>query len=106
MRFNKENGMKALLTIEKPETLAMLQRDAHALERALQEAGLEIGGDSLSFDLAGEGYDFSHNGQHDGQGSYGKGGDQGADEELVLLETTLDWYVDPETGHTHYSILA
>ncbi|MEM7679772.1 MAG: flagellar hook-length control protein FliK [Pseudomonadota bacterium] len=106
MRFNKEKGMKALLTIEKPETWAMLQRDAHALERALQDAGIELSGDALSFDLAGEGYDFNHNGQHDSHGPHGKSPNGEDEGELIALETTLDWYVDPETGHTHYSILA
>lgn len=106
MRFNKENSVKAILTVEKPETLAMFQRDAHALERALQDAGLELGGDALSFDLAGEGYDFNHNGKHDGQGPHGRGGVENADEKIITLETTMDWYVDPETGHTRYDIYA
>ena len=107
MRFAKDKGVKTIMTIEKPETLGMLQRDVHALERALQDAGLEIGSDSLSFDLAGEGYDFNHNGGHDDQGPRGKAADAG-DEVIqdLIIETTMDWHVDPETGHTHYDLWA
>lgn len=38
---------------ERPETLALLQRDGRDLERALSEAGLGDGSPSLSFSLGG-----------------------------------------------------
>ena len=28
------------------------------------------------------------------------------DEEIEIIETTMNWNVDPETGHVHYNILA
>lgn len=104
MSFEKNSKIKAVLTVEKPETHAMLQRDSSVLERALQDAGLDSEG-GLSFELAKEGYTF---GRDDGQG--GSGGEHGrraaseADEEMI--QTTLNWAVDPETGHMHYNILA
>ncbi|MCO5130105.1 MAG: flagellar hook-length control protein FliK [Xanthobacteraceae bacterium] len=39
------------LTVEKPETLAMLRQDAPQLQRALEDAGLKTGQDSLQFSL-------------------------------------------------------
>lgn len=105
MKFGKDKTVKALLTVEKPETYAMLQRDAHTLERALQDAGLDVGGDGISMELAQDGYEFSHDGRHDGSGSSGHGKQSSEDETQIPLETTLDWHIDPETGHTHYSIL-
>lgn len=44
---------RATLSIDQPETLDLLQRDARGLERALQNAGLKTDSNSLSFDLRG-----------------------------------------------------
>ena len=49
----------------------MLQRDARLLQRALNEAGLEADGGSLSFDLRGEG----------DQGGYAESDGRGDDED-------------------------
>ncbi len=51
LNFAADGSMKAHLIAEKPETLAMLKRDAHFLEKTLQDAGLSTDKDSLSFDL-------------------------------------------------------
>jgi hypothetical protein len=93
------------MLIEKPETFLMLQRDAQLLERALQDAGLETAGDSLNFELAQDGHEFSHNGGHQGEGSQGQGGG-GSGEPEELIQTSMNWYVDPETGLQRYDILA
>jgi hypothetical protein len=45
---------QAVLAVEKPQTLDLLLRDAPTLERALKDAGLELGSD-LSFSLKEEG---------------------------------------------------
>lgn len=109
MEFNKEsNTMKALLVAEKPETFLMLQRDAHILERALQNAGIDTDG-GLSFELAQDGNMLDHD-QHDtggksGGGHNGNGGDSDGDNAIEIIETTMDWYVDPDTGLTRYDAL-
>lgn len=104
LTFAKDKSMKAHVIAEKPETYMMLQRDASTLERALDASGLEGGG--LSFELAEQGFDFNGNnnrgGGHD-QGGTGAGGQADAPE---IIETTLTWRVDPETGHTRYDIYA
>lgn len=51
MKFNKDGKISARLIAERPETLALLQRDAMHLERVLQQTGLEIDENALSFDL-------------------------------------------------------
>ena len=104
MSFGKDKAVKAVMIAEKPETMAMLQRDAHVLERALTSTGFEADG-ALSFQLAQEGYDFNHNGRHDGHGGHG-GGKDSADGETQLIETTMTWFVDPETGHMRYNFVA
>jgi flagellar hook-length control protein FliK len=107
LEFGTEKTVKANLIVEKPETLLLLQRDAGSLEKALQDAGLETSGESLNYEMASEGYDFNSNRDGNAQnGGTGSGADGDADEELDLIETTMTWDVDPETGHVHYSILA
>ena len=51
MKFDKDGGLKTHLLVDKPETLAMLQRDASHLERVLQQAGFDPDKSNLSFDL-------------------------------------------------------
>ena len=106
MTFAKDKTMKAVVIAEKPETYMMLQRDAQVLERALQDAGLDADS-GLSFELAQDGSFFDDHNQRGGghnQGGTGRGGD--GSEELELIESTMTWRVDPETGHTRYNILA
>lgn len=43
--------VKVVMGVERADTLHMLQRDAHAIERMLQDAGLKTDGNSLSFNL-------------------------------------------------------
>ncbi len=57
--------VNATVTVERPETLELLQRDARALERALADAGLKTDHESLSFNLKGQGRD--HRAHADGR---------------------------------------
>jgi len=109
MEFLDDAKVKASLVVEKPETLLMLQRDAQALEKALQNAGLETDSNSLSFEMASDEHAFNSN--KDGQGNegerYGANNGNGEDgEDDLLIQTNMTWDVDPETGHVHYNILA
>ncbi len=108
LEFGKEKSVKAHLIVEKPETLLMLQRDTSALERALQNAGLETDSGSLNYQMADDSgasnpdsNDRNHNGQASGSGSE----NLDASEE-DLIETTLTWDVDAETGHVRYNLIA
>ncbi len=49
--IDKAGQVHARLTVEKSETLDLMQRDQRALERALQQAGLDSGKTSLEFSL-------------------------------------------------------
>ncbi len=55
LEVGKDNSVRAVLAAERTETLAELQRSARELERALTEAGLDVGEDALSFSLSDEG---------------------------------------------------
>ena len=108
MTFSKDKTVKAVVTAEKPETFMMLQRDAQLLERALQDAGLDADG-GLSFELAEHGFDFDQHNQRGGghdDGNLGARGDGEAEGDMEIIESTMTWNVDPETGHTRYEIWA
>ncbi len=51
MEINDKGEIKAHLRVERPETLAMLQRDSSALNRSLEQAGFKPSSDSLQFSL-------------------------------------------------------
>jgi hypothetical protein len=105
MSFTKDKPVKAVILVEKPETWAMLQRDAQILERSLQSAGIETDGGSLSFELASGENAFEQNGRHDGQPGKGGGNNAAGNDDLEIIETTMNWYVDPATGVQRYNLL-
>lgn len=106
MSLNKDNAAKVVLTIEKPETYHLLQRDAHLLERALQDSGLSADGSGLEFSLADDGYSFGRDGgDSGGHGSHGSGDSSGEREDVVTIASPDGWAVDPETGQVRYNAL-
>jgi hypothetical protein len=52
--FGADGRVQASIMAERPETLEMLQKDYRALERALNDAGLQTDAGSLSFNLKGQ----------------------------------------------------
>ncbi|MEN0653728.1 MULTISPECIES: flagellar hook-length control protein FliK [Hyphobacterium] len=54
---SNDNRVHAVLSAERPETLADLQRSARELERALAEAGLDLSDNGLQFELSQGGDD-------------------------------------------------
>lgn len=63
--FTEDGRVTAAITVERPETLDLLQRDSRALERSLNDTGLQLESDGLSFSLKqeqnqqGQGFDTS-----------------------------------------------
>ena len=55
MEVSDEGHVRAVLAVDKPETLDLMQRDLRALEKALQAAGLKTDSGSLSFNLRDDG---------------------------------------------------
>ena len=51
LEVRSDGRVMAVVAADKQETLEMLQRDSRSLEKALQDAGLRTGSDSLSFSL-------------------------------------------------------
>ncbi len=67
LKVRNDGTIKAIVTIDRPETFDLMQRDARGLERALQDAGLKTDSGSLSFNLRG-GDQQAPNGGQRGQG--------------------------------------
>lgn len=55
LEIGPDNRLIAVIAADRPETLDLMQRDARALERALNDAGLKTDSGSLSFNLRGDG---------------------------------------------------
>lgn len=51
LKFHRDGSVQAHLAADRPETLALLQKDAAHLERILQQAGFDTRDGALSFDL-------------------------------------------------------
>lgn len=51
LEIDEEKNVRAAVSVERPATLDLLQRDVKALERALQDAGLKMDQGDLSFSL-------------------------------------------------------
>lgn len=51
MTFQSDGKIQAVLMVENDKTLSLMQKDQAALEKALQNAGFDTNGDSLSFSL-------------------------------------------------------
>lgn len=66
IEVRKDGSMKAVLSVEKPETLEWLKRDAQHLERALQEVGVKTDSGSLNFALREQ--------RQDGSGGFARSG--------------------------------
>ena len=70
--FQADGGVRAVVSVERPETFDLLQRDARSLERALHDAGFKSGQTDLSFEMqtGGQGQNFADDGTGNGaQGS-------------------------------------
>jgi Flagellar hook-length control protein FliK len=52
MEVNDKGEIKAKLSVERVETLQMLQRDSSSLQRSLEQAGFKTSSDSLQFSLS------------------------------------------------------
>ena len=82
MEVRKDGHVVAHMTVDRPETLDLLQRDARALQQALNNAGLQADSDSLNFSLR----DQNDNG---GERDFAGGGNSAAASGEADAETPL-----------------
>lgn len=104
MSIDKDSKARIVLTAEKPETFMMLQRDSDVLQRALDESGLDVNGE-IDFELASEQHDFNREQEQGRQAKSSSGLSDDGENDLDVIETVMDWHVDPHSGHMRYNIL-
>ncbi|MDB5548549.1 MAG: flagellar hook-length control protein, partial [Tardiphaga sp.] len=80
---DRNGNVTSHLTVEKPETLAMLRQDAPQLQRALNDAGLQTSDKGLQFSLS----DQSLTGQNNQNGARDSGGRPS--QRLIVAEDEL-----------------
>ncbi len=57
LKIGADGIVRAMVQVDRPETLDLMQRDVRGLERALQDAGLKTDSGSLNFNLRDRGED-------------------------------------------------
>ncbi len=114
MQYDAGEPLKVHIVLEKADTMAMFLRDSHALQSALDQAGLKTDSASLSFELSQDGSAFQQalGGGQNQSGSSSSGerwtasSNQNIDlTQLPLIETAMGLSTDPETGLTRYNLL-
>jgi len=92
--FDKSGTVNARLTVERPETLDLMQRDQRALQQALQQAGLDGTKTNLEFSLRQNPF-AQQGGAGDGRGdqsAFSGRGDGFAGGEDAAAETAATTY--------------
>lgn len=77
LEIGDDNRLRAHLTVERADTFDLVQRDARALERALQAAGMKLEDGALQFSLRDQGFARGHR----SDGASGFAGEAGGTEE-------------------------
>ena len=90
-----DGRVHAVIAADKPETLDLLQRDARALERALNDAGLRADSGSLSFNLRGQNQHFGDMPGNPGSaGRWGAAADRTPDMDLLNTTSRIGAYLN------------
>lgn len=93
MEISKDGMVRAVVSVDRQDTLELLQRDAKGLEKALQDAGLQTDGESLEFDLRGDG------GQYAGDADEDTGGMKSASDGTTPATDDGDAVANDEQGN-------
>ncbi|HTJ56283.1 MAG TPA: flagellar hook-length control protein FliK [Devosiaceae bacterium] len=83
LAFDSSGAVSAKLTVERPETLALLQRDAGALGQALTQAGLDGSKTSLQFSLSQNPFAGQNGGNGNGRANSGSQA-QASEDDLTI----------------------
>ncbi|EME71152.1 flagellar hook-length control protein [Paramagnetospirillum caucaseum] len=86
LEVSADGRVSATVTADKPETLAMLQKDAKGLEKALEDSGLKPDGTATTFSLkGGEQQQNADRGNNNARSRRGRnrGGDGGEEAQLA-----------------------
>ncbi len=102
MHVSSDGKVSAHIVVEKPETLVALNRDAPALERALNTAGLSADKNALNFSLSGGSHGFT-NGDDSGNAVFEENTGLMAGDEIEPMESRVEirGYISPSGVDIH-----
>jgi flagellar hook-length control protein FliK len=104
MDFLDSGKVKTVIMVDKPETLAMLQKDMNTLIKAMQDAGFEnMSQNDLSFSLSQD--NAGDHANNKGDNGRGHSSSDMMDGDLHILESEMSIIIDPETGQKHVNML-
>lgn len=108
--IEKTGQLKAIITAERPEALAMLQRDMHVLLKSMQDAGFEsMTQQDLSFSLSQNNDNMAGDSHKNRGDSFGAGnvrnGEDLAEADLLTVQGEMTMIVDPLTGQRHINMM-
>lgn len=99
LEFTEDKKVHGTITADKAATLQLLQKDADALQKVLQDAGLQADAGCLDFSLRGDGQDGSSARRDASAGSRPDrfdGGDSFEGESIVATDEIEQYYITPE----------
>lgn len=93
LEIAQDGRLQANISVEKAQTLELLQRDQRSLENALNSAGVKADSGSLNFSLHSDGQPFA--GENSGQGAFNRRGrgsgavdpDEQAEQDAAIIHT-------------------
>lgn len=93
LEIAQDGRLQANISVEKAQTLELLQRDQRSLESALNSAGVKADSGSLNFSLHSDGQPFA--GENSGQGAFNRRGrgsgatnpDEQAEQDAAIIHT-------------------
>ncbi len=94
LSISRDGHVSSHMAVDKPETLAALNRDAGALERALNTAGLDTDKNSLNFSLRQGNQGFERGGEAESGAQTGGGSAGAEDGEVMVPEQVYRGYVN------------
>ena len=99
LAFDSDGAVRGTLIVDRPETLEMLRNDSRTLERALQDAGVNLENGGLEFSLRDGGDAQSKEQDKAGNNARGSGDDLAgleADDDTRILDQTMDIITDDQ----------
>jgi flagellar hook-length control protein FliK len=96
----QDGQVKATITADNADTLALLKNDSHQLTQSLQNAGFDTDSNSLNFQMRGEQQNSAFAGQQSDQSNGGQGSNSGSGRPAYTTDSDIDEQVEVATSGT------
>jgi hypothetical protein len=90
MELTHDGRIMAVVTADSKDTLDLLRRDSNDLQKALENAGLQMNSGDMTFNLRGEENEMANNGNQNSDGGANEQGLTNADLDNLILAQDID----------------